>query len=98
MSLANSFDVKDPQDFLRGLSNALNEYDQNKDDGERLKMVRQLFQMSTLLSSLVPRTQVYLSFYFISYKSLALRVSFPYSNRLSAVTRANTTFDVALQG
>ena len=43
MSLANSFDVKDPQDFLRGLSNALNEYDQNKDEGERLKMVRLLF-------------------------------------------------------
>lgn len=43
MSLANSFDVKDPQDFLRGLSNALNEYDQNKDDGERLKMVRLFF-------------------------------------------------------
>lgn len=43
MSLANSFDVKDPQDFLRGLSNALNEYDQNKDDGERLKMVRLTF-------------------------------------------------------
>ncbi|KAK7689038.1 hypothetical protein QCA50_007729 [Cerrena zonata] len=43
MSLANSFDVKDPQDFLRGLSNALNEYDQNKDDGERLKM-RSLFR------------------------------------------------------
>lgn len=43
MSLANSFDVKDPQDFLRGLSNALNEYDQNKDDGERLKMVRLIF-------------------------------------------------------
>lgn len=40
MSLANSFDVKDPQDLLRALSNALNEYDQNKDDGERPKMVR----------------------------------------------------------
>ncbi|CAL1703465.1 unnamed protein product [Somion occarium] len=43
MSLANSFDVKDPQDLLRALSNALNEYDQNKDDGERPKM-RSLFR------------------------------------------------------
>ena len=40
MSLANSFDVKDPQDFLRVLSNALNEYDQSKEDGDRqTKMV-----------------------------------------------------------
>jgi len=35
MSLAQSFDVKEPQDLLRGLSNALIEYDQNKDDHER---------------------------------------------------------------
>lgn len=42
MSLAHSFDVKEPQDFLRGLSNALNEFDQSKEDGERPKMVRQL--------------------------------------------------------
>ena len=39
MSLAHSFDVKEPQDFLRGLSNALNEFDLSKDDGERPKMV-----------------------------------------------------------
>lgn len=39
MSLAHSFDVKDPQDFLRGLSNALNEYDQSKEEGDRPKMV-----------------------------------------------------------
>lgn len=39
MSLAHSFDVKDPHDFLRGLSNALNEYDQSKEEGDRPKMV-----------------------------------------------------------
>ena len=40
MSLANSFDVKDPQDFLRCLMNVLNEYDQySKEDGDRTKMV-----------------------------------------------------------
>ena len=39
MSLANSFDVKDPQDFLRGLTNVLNEYDQSKEEGDRPKMV-----------------------------------------------------------
>lgn len=51
MSLASSFDVKDPQDFLRGLSNALNEYDQNKDDGERLKMVGSFLFRSHLSDS-----------------------------------------------
>lgn len=39
MSLANYFDVKEPQDFLRGLLNALMEFDQSKEDGERPKMV-----------------------------------------------------------
>ncbi|KAF7796758.1 hypothetical protein EIP86_007941 [Pleurotus ostreatoroseus] len=43
MSLANSFDVKDPQDFLRGLTNVLNEYDQSKEEGDRPKM-RSLFR------------------------------------------------------
>ena len=43
MSLAHSFDVKEPQDFLRGLQNALNEYDQSKEDGERPKMVRGVY-------------------------------------------------------
>ncbi|KIP10296.1 hypothetical protein PHLGIDRAFT_65879 [Phlebiopsis gigantea 11061_1 CR5-6] len=43
MSLAHSFDVKEPQDLLRGLQNALNEYDQSKEDGERPKM-RSLFR------------------------------------------------------
>ncbi|KAI0692209.1 hypothetical protein BC835DRAFT_1278059 [Cytidiella melzeri] len=43
MSLAHSFDVKDPHDFLRGLSTALNEYDQSKEDGDRPKM-RSLFR------------------------------------------------------
>ena len=41
MSLAHSFDVKEPQDLLRGLLNALNEYETSKDEGERPKMVRQ---------------------------------------------------------
>jgi hypothetical protein len=39
MSLANYFDVKEPQDFLRGLLNALAEFDQSKEEGERPKMV-----------------------------------------------------------
>ncbi|KAI0345078.1 hypothetical protein BDW22DRAFT_1325573 [Trametopsis cervina] len=43
MSLAHSFEVKDPQDFLRGLSNALNEYDQSKEEGDRPKM-RSIFR------------------------------------------------------
>lgn len=40
MSLANYFDVKEPQDFLRGLLNALNEFDQAKEEGERTRVVR----------------------------------------------------------
>ena len=40
MSLAHSFDVKEPQDFLRGLQHTLNEFDQSKEEGERPKMVR----------------------------------------------------------
>lgn len=43
MSLAQSFDVKEPQDLLRGLLNALNEYETSKDDGDRPKMVRRLY-------------------------------------------------------
>ena len=40
MSLANYFDVKEPQDFLRGLLNALAEFDQSKEEGDRpTKMV-----------------------------------------------------------
>lgn len=39
MSLAHSFDIKDPQDLLKGLSNALNEYDLSKEDGDRSRMV-----------------------------------------------------------
>ncbi|KAL6307989.1 hypothetical protein BKA93DRAFT_726658 [Sparassis latifolia] len=38
MALANLFDVKEPQDLLRGLSNALNEYDQSKEDSDKPKM------------------------------------------------------------
>ncbi|THG94772.1 hypothetical protein EW026_g6759 [Hermanssonia centrifuga] len=38
MSLANSFDVKDPQDFLRVLSNALNEYDQSREEGPKMRI------------------------------------------------------------
>ncbi|THH31531.1 hypothetical protein EUX98_g2637 [Antrodiella citrinella] len=43
MSLAHSFDVKEPQDLLRSLLNALNEYETSKDDGDRPKM-RALFR------------------------------------------------------
>ncbi|KAI0082874.1 hypothetical protein K474DRAFT_1655058 [Panus rudis PR-1116 ss-1] len=43
MSLAHSFDVKEPSDFLRGLSNALNEYEQSKDDNSQPK-IRSLFR------------------------------------------------------
>ena len=39
MSLAHSFDVKEPTDLLRGLQNALNEYDQSKEEGDKPKMV-----------------------------------------------------------
>lgn len=39
MSLAHSFDMKDPQDLLRALTNSLNEYDQNKDEGDKSKVV-----------------------------------------------------------
>ncbi|CCM05031.1 uncharacterized protein FIBRA_07231 [Fibroporia radiculosa] len=42
MGLAHLFDIKDPQDLLRGFSNVLNEYDAMKDppkeDGDRLRM------------------------------------------------------------
>lgn len=44
MALAHLFDVKEPQDVLRGFSNVLNEYDTMKDppkeDGDRPRMVR----------------------------------------------------------
>lgn len=43
MSLSNLFEVKEPQDLLKGLINTLNEYDQSKDKedtGEKSKMVR----------------------------------------------------------
>ncbi|TCD62393.1 hypothetical protein EIP91_006947 [Steccherinum ochraceum] len=43
MSLAHSFDVKEPQDLLRGLLNALNEYETAKDDGDRPK-IRTIFR------------------------------------------------------
>ncbi|KAJ3489913.1 hypothetical protein NLI96_g1802 [Meripilus lineatus] len=43
MSLAHSFDVKEPTDLLRGLQNALNEYDQSKEEGDKPKM-RGLFK------------------------------------------------------
>lgn len=39
MALAHLFDVKEPQDLLRGLSNALNEYEMFKEDGEKSRMV-----------------------------------------------------------
>ncbi|KAH8100215.1 hypothetical protein BXZ70DRAFT_893519 [Cristinia sonorae] len=43
MSLAHSFDVKEPQDLLRGLLNAMTEYETSKDEGERPRM-RALFR------------------------------------------------------
>ncbi|KAI8999053.1 hypothetical protein BD414DRAFT_533850 [Trametes punicea] len=38
MALANQFEVKEPQDFLRGLSNVLMEYELLKEDSDRPKM------------------------------------------------------------
>lgn len=40
MALANQFDMKEPQDFLRGLSNVLLEYELMKEDSDKPKMVR----------------------------------------------------------
>ena len=40
MALANQFEVKEPQDYLRGLSNVLLEYELLKEDSDRPKMVR----------------------------------------------------------
>ena len=40
MALANQFDVKEPQDLLRGLSNVLSEYELMKEDSDRPKIVR----------------------------------------------------------
>ncbi|OCH85224.1 hypothetical protein OBBRIDRAFT_821607, partial [Obba rivulosa] len=47
MALAHLFDVKEPQDLLRGLLNALNEYDMFKEDGEKPRMQR-IFRMKQL--------------------------------------------------
>ncbi|GJE87965.1 hypothetical protein PsYK624_040480 [Phanerochaete sordida] len=60
MSLANYFDVKEPQDLLRGLLNALMEFDQSKEDGERPKM-RSLFRSGR------PKRQLGATDYAISY-------------------------------
>ncbi|KAI0713488.1 hypothetical protein C8Q76DRAFT_731597 [Earliella scabrosa] len=38
MALANQFDVKEPQDLLRGLSNVLSEYELMKEDSDRPKI------------------------------------------------------------
>ncbi|EIW60843.1 uncharacterized protein TRAVEDRAFT_165915 [Trametes versicolor FP-101664 SS1] len=38
MALANQFEVKEPQDYLRGLSNVLLEYELFKEDGDRPRM------------------------------------------------------------
>ncbi|OSD02011.1 hypothetical protein PYCCODRAFT_1459248 [Trametes coccinea BRFM310] len=38
MALANQFEVKEPQDFLRGLSNVMVEYELLKEDSDRPKM------------------------------------------------------------
>lgn len=40
MALANQFDVKEPQDLLRGLSNVLSEYELLKEEGDKPKIVR----------------------------------------------------------
>ena len=40
MALASQFDVKEPQDLLRGLSNVLSEYEMLKEDGDKPKIVR----------------------------------------------------------
>lgn len=56
MALANQFDVKEPQDLLRGIWNVLSEYELLKEDSDRPKIVRtfrpteldQLFILCTL--------------------------------------------------
>lgn len=49
MSLANLLDVHQPQDLLRGLINVINEYDQNKDEGDKSKIrpTKRLFRPKT---------------------------------------------------
>ncbi|KAH9915790.1 uncharacterized protein BXZ73DRAFT_92569 [Epithele typhae] len=38
MALANQFDMKEPQDLLRGLSSVLSEYDMLKEDGDKPRL------------------------------------------------------------
>ena len=48
MALANQFDVKEPQDLLRGLSNVLTEYDLLKEETDKSRIVRFIsFYIST---------------------------------------------------
>jgi hypothetical protein len=42
MSLSNVLDINQPQDLLRGLLNIISEYEQNKEDGEKPRMVCQI--------------------------------------------------------
>ena len=42
MSLASLFDVSQPNDLLNGLLNTLNEYEQNREEGDRQRLVRQV--------------------------------------------------------
>lgn len=40
MSLSNLIDIPQAQDYLRGLLNTMNEYDQAKEEPDKPKMVR----------------------------------------------------------
>ena len=44
MALAHLFDVKEPQDLLRGLTNALIEYDTAKEDSDKPKISQRIFR------------------------------------------------------
>lgn len=39
MSLSNLFEIPQPQDYLRGLLNTMNEYDQAKEEPDKPKIV-----------------------------------------------------------
>ncbi|EMD34407.1 hypothetical protein CERSUDRAFT_117283 [Gelatoporia subvermispora B] len=59
MALAHLFDVKEPQDLLRGLSNALNEYEMFKEDGEKSRM--------RIFKKQIPKKQAGATDYALSY-------------------------------
>lgn len=55
MALANQFDVKEPQDLLRGLSNVLTEYDLLKEETDKSRIVRFIHFLAYILALQLPR-------------------------------------------